>query len=56
MRLGDTARAAQILKTAKGFFPANVFRQIMKDPAFLPYTKEANLAGFFQKPDSTEKK
>ena len=56
MRLGDTARAAQILETAKGFFPANVFRQIMKDPAFLPYTKEATLADFFQKPDSTEKK
>jgi hypothetical protein len=28
----------------------------MKDPAFLPYTKEATLADFFQKTDSTEKK
>ena len=50
MRLGDTSRAASLLETARGIFPANVFRQIIKDPAFIPYTKVAALEGFFKTP------
>jgi hypothetical protein len=56
MRLGDSARAAQLLETVRGILPENVFRQILKDPAFLPYTKEAALEGFFQNPGQPEKK
>lgn len=47
MRVGDTARAAQFLDTAKGLFPENVFRQIMKDPAFIPYSGKPAYAAYF---------
>lgn len=47
MRQGDFAKASATLGTARGLFPDPLFRQILKDPAFLPYTKEPALAGFF---------
>lgn len=55
MRVGDMPRAAGFLEAARGFLPENVFRQILKDPAFIPYTKEAALEGFFKKPGQSEK-
>ncbi len=48
MRLGDFAKASALLETARGYFPAPLFRQVLKDPAFLPYTKEPALADFFK--------
>jgi predicted Zn-dependent protease len=51
MRLGDTARAQQLLESAKSYFPGNVFRQILKDPAFIPYSKKPAYAAYFQTPE-----
>ena len=55
MRLGDTARAQQLLESAKSYFPGNVFRQILKDPAFIPYSKKPAYAAYFQTPEKPRK-
>jgi hypothetical protein len=56
MRLGDFAKASTLLETARGFFPAPLFRQILKDPAFLPYNQEPALADFFKSTAQPTKK
>ncbi|MFM8365647.1 MAG: hypothetical protein ACKOAS_10920, partial [Verrucomicrobiota bacterium] len=56
MRKGDFAKASSILEQTRGFFPEPLYRQILKDPAFLPYTKEPALAGFFKTTEQPPKK
>jgi hypothetical protein len=56
MRQGDFAKASATLETARGLFPDPLFRQILKDPAFQPYTKETALADFFKTPAQPAKK
>jgi tetratricopeptide (TPR) repeat protein len=49
LRQGNSALAAKFFQQARERLPENVFRQIVKDPAFLPYWKDPALASFLEK-------
>lgn len=55
MRLGETERAKGFLDAARGFFPENVVRQILKDPAFIPYFKDPAYEAYFPKTEQPRK-
>ena len=48
MRQGDVSKASGFLTQARDVIPANVLRQLLKDPAFGPYAKDPALADFFK--------
>jgi Tfp pilus assembly protein PilF len=48
-RLGDPAKAAELVAQARTVVPPRTFFQLMKDPAFVPWRKEPALEKFFPK-------
>jgi len=48
-RLGDPAKAAELVAQARTVSPPRTFIQLMKDPAFVPWRKDPALEKFFPK-------
>ena len=52
MRLGEMARAADLLAQARAIIPPKSFSQLLKDPAFIPWRKDPALEKFFPQQNS----